>query len=194
MNYYSYTPYYSFICPYQTPNPEYRNSYPLNMYCTYPPYYGYNFHTMTPYPINETLSPQMVTEGYKGLTDYNVPMGNSHTEAFTDVCQPGAKGELIDSGGKDLEIVSLKYEIYECEIRVVSSAGGLLTRTDVINRENNTISYEWGRIPVKQKVSLELRDKTLYGTIEYFHFIPLVGWRLTRRFPAKLGSWNNLKL
>lgn len=109
-------------------------------------------------------------------------------------CSPGVKGEKIDSGKFDIEIMTFNYEIYECEIKVVSSSRGVHVRTDILSRENRSISYEYNPGGFKYKIILEVREKVLYGTLEIYHIIPFVGWRLSRRIgPSKIGSWNKLK-
>lgn len=176
-------------------------------------YYGYPLKYNSPhviYPINHY---QMQTPYYYPNASDNIvhvereadyipeqltTYASSGSSRFSETrCSRGVKGKKITSGKRSYDIFTFKYEVYECEIKVVTYVGEHPVRTDVLNREKRGVSYSHGGTPYKQKVTLEVKDKALQVTIEIYSRINFLGRtqeNLIKRIgPVKLGSWNRLK-
>ncbi|CAH1190797.1 MULTISPECIES: hypothetical protein [unclassified Paenibacillus] len=117
-------------------------------------------------------------------------------------CSDG-KGEFIYSGTASVDIVSVDYKIYECEIELLPKIIGIRTGGEYFLRKgNNSVTATWPEADgiTRYQFKAWVNNKELWVEIEHQHktvevsIPPKTHWTKTAGAKTKLGSWSNLKI
>ncbi len=115
-----------------------------------------------------------------------------------DCSVTGGKGKQLDSGQVSLiDILTIDYTVYECEIEARPRIVGIQTGDKyVITRQNNRVGATWpGGIPfTRYTFAVWVQNKELWAEIQFQRKDYHGEWKKVTGERGKLGSWASLKI